>query len=94
MKYVMTYQSVEDFQPLSEQHFEAHLAFLQGFHERGDLLLMGPLQEPFNGDALAVFVSEQAAKEFVAGDPFVVHGLVKTWEIRPWNEVLLPEPAV
>ncbi len=92
MKYVLTYESVEDFGPISDQHFPAHLAYLKGFAERGLLLMMGPLQEPFNGDALAVFVSKAAAEDFVAGDPFVEHGLVKTWKIRPWQEALMPEP--
>jgi hypothetical protein len=93
MKYVMTYESVPDFGPLADQHFQAHLEYLKGFHERGVLLLMGPLQEPFNGEALAVFTSREAAEEFVAGDPFVVNGVVKTHTIRPWQEGLMPEPA-
>jgi len=93
MKYVMTYESVADFGPLAEQHFPAHLEYLQGFHARGLLLLMGPLQEPFNGDALAVFTSQEAAEEFVAGDPFVVNGVIESYKIRPWQEALAPEAA-
>jgi uncharacterized protein YciI len=93
MKYVMTYESVPDFGPIADEHFDAHLAYLKGFHEQGTLLLMGPLQEPFNGDALAIFTSQEAAEEFVAGDPFVVHGLVKTYKIRAWQEALQPEAA-
>jgi uncharacterized protein YciI len=26
----------------------------------------------------------------IAGDPFVQHGLVAGWTVRPWNEVLAP----
>jgi uncharacterized protein YciI len=93
MKYVLTYESIPDFGPLGDEHFQAHLDYLKEFHERGVLLLMGPLQEPFNGDALAVFSTQEAAEEFVAGDPFVVHGVIKDHTIRPWKEVLMPEPA-
>jgi uncharacterized protein YciI len=93
MKYVLTYESIPDLGPLRDEHFQAHLDHLKEFHERGVLLLVGPLQEPSNGDALAVFSTREAAEEFVAGDPFVVHGVIKAHPIRPWKEVLMPEPA-
>jgi uncharacterized protein YciI len=57
------------------------------FRERGDLLLVGMLLEPVNGDAMAVFSSQAAAEEFVAGDPFVINKVVASWTIRPWREI-------
>jgi uncharacterized protein YciI len=39
-----------------------------------------------------VFTSREAAEEFIAGDPFVVNGVVASWTIRPWNEVLQTGP--
>jgi uncharacterized protein YciI len=90
MKYVMTYRAVEDFLPLARQHGPAHVARLHEFHDRGELLLAGTLGEPTNGDALGVFATREAAEEFIAGDPFVVHGVVAGWTVRPWNEVLAP----
>ena len=91
MKYVMRYTAVEDFLPLAEANGAAHVARLTEFHDRGVLLLAGTLQEPFNGDALAIFTTREAAEEFVSGDPFVVNGVVASWEIRPWYEVLEPD---
>ena len=38
---------------------------------------------------MAIFASREAAEEFVAGDPFVVNGVVRRWEIRDWNEALM-----
>jgi hypothetical protein len=38
-----------------------------------------------------VFTSREAAEEFVAGDPFVLGGVVASHELRPWNEVLVPD---
>ena len=32
-----------------------------------------------------------AEKEFVRGDPFVRHGVVRNWTIREWNEALVPD---
>jgi uncharacterized protein YciI len=86
-KYLLTYHSVADFAPLARQHFPAHYARLVAFRERGDLLLVGTLAEPVNGDALAVFTSRQAAEEFVAEDPFVLNKVVASYTIRPWHEI-------
>jgi uncharacterized protein YciI len=93
MKYMLKYESVPDSGPLADEHFEAHLNYLKGFHERGVLLLIGPLQEPCNGEGIGVFSTQEAAEEFVAGDPFVIHGVIRTHTIRAWKEVLMPEPA-
>jgi len=39
---------------------------------------------------MAIFTTREAAEEFVAGDPFVINGVVRSWEVREWNEVLAP----
>ena len=39
---------------------------------------------------MAVFTTRAAAEEFVAGDPFVHHGVVRSWHIREWNEAFSP----
>ena len=44
------------------------------------------------GDAMGVFTTREAAEEFIAGDPFVVNGVVASWTVRPWNEVLYEGP--
>ena len=90
MKYLMSYRAVDDFLPLAQANIAAHLARLQEFHDRGVLLLAGPLGEPGNGDAIGVFTTREAAEEFIDGDPFVANGVVAEWTVRPWNEVLQP----
>jgi uncharacterized protein len=89
-KFLMTYRAVDDFMPLAQEHGPAHVARLQEFRERGLALMAGPLGEPFNGDAMGVFTTREAAEEFIAGDPFVRHGVVASWTVRPWSEVLAP----
>jgi hypothetical protein len=32
--------------------------------------------------------TREAAEEFVKGDPFVLEGLIKRWQIREWNEAI------
>jgi uncharacterized protein YciI len=89
VKYVLTYRAVEDFLPLAQQHHPAHAARVREFADRGVLLMVGTFDEPMNGEAMGVFTTREAAEEFVAGDPFVRHGVVASWAVRPWNEVLL-----
>jgi uncharacterized protein YciI len=89
-KYVMTYEGVEGFLPLAREHGPGHAARLRDFRARGLVLMAGPLLEPFDGDAMAIFTSREAAEEFVAGDPFVLGGVVARWRLRPWSEGLAP----
>ena len=90
MKYVMTYRAVEDFMPLAQQHHPGHSARVDEFAGRGVLLMVGTLDEPMDGTAMGVFTTREAAEEFIAGDPFVLGGVVASWTVRPWNEVLQP----
>ncbi|HWT22950.1 MAG TPA: YciI family protein [Solirubrobacteraceae bacterium] len=89
MKYLLFYTPVEDVLARAPAHFPAHRARLDEFHARGDLLMVGTFADPREG-SMAVFTSREAAEEFVAGDPFVDHGVVARWEIREWDEVLVP----
>ena len=34
---------------------------------------------------MSIFTQREAAEEFVAGDPFVLNGVVAGWEIRDWD---------
>jgi uncharacterized protein YciI len=43
-------------------------------------------QEPVS--TMAVLASDQDAEEYVAGDPFVVKGMVASSENRPWANML------
>lgn len=90
MMYVMTYRTVEDFLPLAGHNYPAHSARVEEFARRGELLMVGTVDEPMNGEAMGVFTTREAAGEFIAGDPFVLNGVVASWAVRPWNEVLQP----
>jgi hypothetical protein len=84
----MTYRAVPDFLPLAMEHGPGHVARLHEFRARGLVLMAGPLTEPFDGDAMAIFTSREAAEEFVEGDPFVTGGAVAEWSLRAWAEGL------
>ena len=38
--------------------------------------------------AMGIFASRADAEEFVARDPFVLHGVVGRMEMRDWNDIL------
>ncbi len=87
VKYVLLYESADDVLSKAPAHYPAHSARVDEFHAQGSLLMVGTYADPQQG-AMAIFTSRQAAEEFAAGDPFVLNGVVRRWEIREWNEVL------
>ena len=88
MKYVVFYESAPDVASKAPPHFPAHVARYEDFHARGLLLMIGTFANPQEEGAMAIFTTREAAEEFIAGDPFVVNGVVARWEIREWNEAL------
>jgi hypothetical protein len=51
--------------------------------------MAGPYGSPPRG-ALGIFTSREAADEFMAGDPFVLNGVVDKCSVHEWAEVLAP----
>ena len=76
--------------PTMAPRFPAHKAWYEGFHHRGDLLVLGVFDDPQRNGSMAVFRARQAAEEFAAGDPFVRHGVIRSWQIREGNGTLSP----
>jgi uncharacterized protein len=89
-KYVLLYESADDVATNAPAHLPAHSARLDAFRARGELLMVGAFANPQEEGSMAVFRTRAGAEEFVAGDPFVLSGVVRTWELREWHEVLVP----
>lgn len=87
MKVVMFYEVAPDGMTRAAANFPAHRARLDEFHARGVLLMAGPFAAPGRG-AMGVFTTREAAEEFIAGDPFVLNGVVGKYKLEEWNEVL------
>ncbi len=88
MKYVVFDESAEDVASQAPPHFPAHQAWDESFHAHGDLLLIGAFGDPHREGSMAVFRTRDTAEEFTAGDPFVRDGVVRSRQIRDWNEAL------
>jgi uncharacterized protein len=90
MKYVVLYESADDVLPKARAHFAAHQARYQQYVDSGTLLMIGTFGDPQKEGSMSIFATREAAEEFVAGDPFVLNGVARAYEIREWNEVLTP----
>ena len=90
MKYVVFYEPADDVMSRAPEHFPAHSERIDEFHARGDILMVGTFGDPQRQGSMAIFPTREAAEQFVAGDPFVLNGVVRRHELREWNEVLVP----
>jgi len=89
--FVLLYESADDVAAKAPPVFPAHKARLDEFQSRGDLLMVGTFGDPQAEGSMAIFLTRAGAEEFAAGDPFVLQGVVKSWQIRQWNETLRNE---
>ncbi len=89
MHYLLFYEAASDYLPRRAEFRNEHLALAWQAHERGELLLGGALADPVDG-AVLLFQgsSPRVAEEFVKRDPYVRHGLVRSWRVRPWTTVV------
>ncbi len=91
MKYVLFYESADDVRSKAPVHFAAHCARWAEFATDGSLLMIGTFGDPQNEGSMAIFSSREAAEAFARSDPFVLHGVVRHWYIRDWNEALVKD---
>jgi uncharacterized protein len=90
MKAVLFYESADDVASNAPPHMPGHRALYEEFHERGLVLMLGTFANPQEQGSMSVFTTREAAEEFVSRDPFVANGVVRSYEIRDWNEILDP----
>lgn len=70
--------------------FPRHKAILDKYIAAGDVLGVGPFTDRERGN-MAIFKTRAAAEKWVAEDPFILEGLLKSFVIRDWNDGLLPD---
>src|SRR5258708_22095895 len=87
--YALFYELVEDMVARRVPFREEHLRLAREARERGELVLAGALAEPVDRALLVFHVDNKSKVEaFARKDPYVVNGLAKKWEVRPWNVVV------
>jgi len=87
--YAVIYDLVDDYMARRGEFRDGHLKLARAAHARGELLLGGAFAEPPD-QALLIFRAEDRGvpERFVRDDPYVIHGLVKSWKLRPWTVVI------
>jgi uncharacterized protein YciI len=89
MYYILFYKTGDNYVERRAPYRDAHLAYANAAHERGELVMAGALDEPADS-AVLVFKGEgpSAAEKFAQNDPYVKDGLITEWRVRPWTVVI------
>ena len=87
VRWLLIYELVDDYLERRTALRAEHLELARAAHDRGELLLAGALADPYDR-ALLVFAAGDTAQAFARVDPYVTNGLVTSWTVRQWNEVL------
>lgn len=89
MHYLLFYDYTPDYLERRGEYRNEHLQLGWQAQARGELVLAGALAEPADrGVLLFQCDSPEVPRRFAEGDPYVRHGLVRHFEVRPWTTVI------
>jgi len=66
--------------------YPRHNAVVEKYVAKGEVIGIGPFADRGN---MAIFKTREAAEQFVTEDPFILEGLIKSFVIRDWNDMML-----
>lgn len=97
MHYLLMYDFVSDYLARRPAHRNEHLALCKEAVARGELVAGGAVGDPPESGLLLFQGAAGHAERFAAADPYVRHGLVTRWQVKPWATVvgipqLVPNP--
>jgi len=89
MHYLLIYDAAADYLERRPAFRDEHLRLAWQAQARGELVLAGALADPVDG-AVLLFTGDSpaVAEAFAAADPYVSHGLVRSWRVRAWTTVV------
>ncbi len=87
--FALLYELADDYLSRRAAFRQEHLGLAAAAHKRGEIVLAGAFADPADR-ALLVFraADRSLAESFARKDPYVLNGLVKKWEVRPWTVVI------
>ena len=87
--FALMYELVDDYLARRGALRQEHLRLAGVARERGEIVMAGAFADPPDR-ALLIFRAEDrtVAEAFARKDPYVLNGLVKRWEVRPWTVVI------
>ena len=87
LHFLLIYDVGQDFLARRAQYRDEHLALAWKAADAGALVLAGALEEPTAQAFLLFRGSREVAKGFAQADPYVRHGLVRSWQVKQWHTV-------
>tara|TARA_R110002167_G_scaffold70453_4_gene198739 strand:- start:63475 stop:63774 length:300 start_codon:yes stop_codon:yes gene_type:complete len=88
MHYILFYEYAPDYLERRGEFRDQHMALAKASIDRGELFLGGAFANPADGAAI-VFKGNtpKIAESFAKADPYVINGLVTSWNVREWTTV-------
>lgn len=87
-EFVVFYEFVDDYLQRRGEHRAGHGAVVSKAIEQGHLRLAGPYSDTADGCMIIFRAHDRSVPEaFAKSDPYVTHGIVKSWKIREWRPV-------
>jgi uncharacterized protein len=87
--FALIYELIDDYLPRRAAFRQEHLGLAAAAHQRGEIVLGGAFADPPDRALLIFQAAERGVVEsFARKDPYVLNGLVKRWEVRPWTVVI------
>lgn len=88
MHYILFYNYVPDYLEQRGEFREQHMAHAKAYLDRGQFFLGGAYADPADGAAIIFNAdSREVPETFAKTDPYVVNGLVTSWQVREWTTV-------
>jgi uncharacterized protein YciI len=94
MHFLLIYEVGPEYVERLGEFRNEHLALAWEAHLRGELVLGGAVADPVDMSILLFQgATPAAAQRFAAADPYVLHGLVHRWRVRPWITIVGADAA-
>ncbi len=89
MHFLLAYDLAPDYLQRRAAFRDEHLDLAWQSSRRGEVVLAGAVGDPIDS-ALLLFNADSAAvvEDFARRDPYVIHGLVTRWTVKPWHTVV------
>ena len=85
MYYLLFYEIGDDFVDRRTPFRQEHLRLVRQSHQRGELVMSGPLSDMANAVLLFKADDSSVPERFAREDPYVKEGVAKSWRVLAWN---------
>lgn len=85
--YALTYYLCENYIVKRTAHREDHFNHIQKYKSKGQFLMGGAFDNQQSALLILTVKDEQIVKNFIQNDPYVINGVVTSWQYEKWNMV-------